>query len=266
MIYKTLSIAGFDGSGGAGIQADLKTFSALGCYGMTVLTALPVQNTCGVKSCYDIPTSVILEQLHAIFEDIRPDAIKIGMLFSHDIIMTVANFLKQYALNIPLVLDPVMVAKSGHALLKPDAIEALKSELIPLSTVITPNLPEAEALLNKPIPTETSMEEAALQLLGLGAQYVYLKGGHLTSEHANDYVISQQAPPLWLTSPRVNTRNTHGTGCTLSAAITALLAKGITPKEAFIEAKNYLHQALIAAQEQTIGKGHGPVHHFHHWW
>lgn len=264
--YKVLSIAGFDGSGGAGIQADLKTFSALGCYGMTVLTALPIQNTCGVKTCYEIPPKAIEEQLQAIFEDIIPDSIKIGMLYNQEIINLVASFLKKHAQNIPIVLDPVLIAKSGDALLKQDALAALKQQLIPLATLITPNLPEASALLNVNIETFGDMETVAVQLLSLGAQYVLLKGGHLAGFEANDLLISHYALPEWLSGQRVKTRNTHGTGCTLSAGIAAYLARGHTMSEACKAAKDYIHQAIVAVQYSSVGKGQGPVHHFHQWW
>lgn len=276
MTHVCLSIAGFDGSGGAGIQADLKTFSALGCYGMNVLTALPVQNTCGVRRCYDIPLSCIQEQLEAIFDDIPPQAIKIGMLFSEPIITLVANFLRQYANRIPIVLDPVMVAKSSHALLQPDAISALKAELIPISTIITPNLPEGYALMDEksplPLQCHTQQKEQSLQkklgikLLTLGANAVLLKGGHASGCTADDLFIAQNEPSVLLSTERIDSKNTHGTGCTLSAAITAFLAQGKSLLVACEAAKQYLFKAIVASKDQCLGKGHGPVHHFHHWW
>lgn len=262
MKYKCLSIAGFDGSGGAGIQADLKTFSALGCYGMTVLTALPVQNTCGVRSCYDIPIKAIQEQLEAIFEDIVPDSIKIGMLFSSEIIETVANFIDKYAKNIPIVLDPVMMAKSGDALLQPEAIQTLKNKLIPLAAIITPNIPEAETL----VPGVIELENLAGELLRLGPQAVLLKGGHAEeSGESNDLFITTQQQ-IWLKSKRIQSKNTHGTGCTLSAAICAFLAKGFTLLEACEQAKHYLYHAMLASKDNSVGLGHGPVHHFYDIW
>ena len=264
--YKALSIAGFDGSGGAGIQADLKTFSAFGCYGMTVLTALPVQNTQGVKSCYPIPLQAIEEQLEAIFEDIKPDSIKIGMLFNSDIIELVANFLKRQAQGIPLVLDPVIVAKGGAALLVPEALESLKTHLIPLATVITPNLPEAEALTARAIHSTTEMLEVAQELIDLGAQNVLLKGGHLAEAHSNDLLLSAERNENWLTSPRVRSKNTHGTGCTLSAAIASGLAQGLDLLSACQLAKRYIYHAIDAAKDEKIGHGQGPVHHFYHLW
>ena len=262
MLYKCLSIAGFDGSGGAGLQADLKTFSALGCYGMTVLTALPIQNTMGVRGCYDIPLTAIQEQLEAIFDDIIPDSIKIGMLFNRDIVELVSRFLEERATGIPIVLDPVMVAKSGDYLLLPEAIGALKERLIPLVSLITPNLPEAMALTGEP----KNMPAQAEKLLALGAKAVLLKGGHQEGPDANDLYRDQHGEEVWLKSPRINSKNTHGTGCTLSAAIAANLARGLPLIDACRHAKNYLFEALKAAQYRSVGHGHGPVHHFYASW
>lgn len=262
MKYTCLSIAGFDGSGGAGIQADLKTFSALGCYGMTVLTALPVQNTRGVKNCYQLPLQCIEEQLETLFEDIRPDCIKIGMLFSRDIIELVADFLTKEASGIPMVLDPVMMAKSGDPLLLPDAIETLKNKLIPQATLITPNLPEAYSLT----ASTPSFDELGKQLLNLGPQAVLLKGGHATNDESNDLFLEKNHDPIWLKTKRIESNNTHGTGCTLSAAICAYLALGFPLFEACSKAKHYLTGAIKAAQHQSVGHGHGPVHHFHSIW
>ena len=266
MIAKVLTIAGFDSSGGAGIQADLKTFSAWGCYGMSVLTALPIQNTCGVKNCYDIPLPAIEEQLEVIFDDIVPDAIKIGMLFTREIICLVANFLKTYALTIPIVLDPVMVAKSGDRLLLPCAVEVLKKELLPLVTILTPNLLEAEELTGKKIVDEEEMPLMATLLLAQGPQAVLVKGGHLTSEKSTDFYLEKKGQTKWLMKERIVTPNTHGTGCTLSAAIASALALGYSPLVACQMAKDYLHQALQAGKYYSLGQGHGPVHHFYHLW
>ena len=262
MQYKCLSIAGFDGSGGAGIQADLKTFSALGCYGMTVLTALPIQNTMGVRHCYEIPLAAILEQLEAIFDDIVPDSIKIGMLFNQEIVELVADFLEQHAVGIPIVLDPVMVAKSGDYLLLPEAMTVLKRRLIPLATIVTPNLLEAEALTE---PTE-DMQMLAGKLLDLGAKTVLLKGGHQGGPYSNDVYMDHGRQAIWFNSPRIDSKNTHGTGCTLSAAIAAYLARGVPLLEACQSAKKYLFGALLAAKDRSVGKGHGPVNHFYNLW
>ncbi|RZI45537.1 bifunctional hydroxymethylpyrimidine kinase/phosphomethylpyrimidine kinase [Rickettsiales endosymbiont of Peranema trichophorum] len=255
-----LSIAGFDGSGGAGIQADLKTFSATGCYGMTVLTALPIQNTCGVRSCYDLTISSIQEQLQAIFDDIKPDAIKIGMLFSTEIIELVAAFLIQNAKDIPIVLDPVMVAKSGDTLLQNDAIKALKKSLIPIVHIITPNLPEAKAL----VPGDDK-NILAKRLLDLGCTSVLLKGGHEDSHTSDDLFLSARSSEI-LSAPRIHSKNTHGTGCTLSAAIASFIGQGLSTLDACKKAKTYLHAAILHSKDIAIGKGHGPVHHFHHLW
>lgn len=266
MKHKVLSIAGFDGSGGAGIQADLKTFSALGCYGMTVLTALPVQNTCGVRSCYDIPLQAIKEQLEAIFDDIIPDAIKIGMLFNSDIVKLVSSFLKTNAKNIPIVLDPVMVAKSGDPLLLPEAINSLKESLIPITTIITPNIPEALELTGIKYANSNNMPEIANKLISLGSKAVLLKGGHLEGDTSKDLYLDNHNNQLWLEAPRITSRNIHGTGCTLSAAISSYLALGMQLDKACKLAKEYLYEAIKAAKDENIGKGQGSVHHFHKLW
>ncbi len=257
-----LTIAGFDGSGGAGIQADLKTFSALGVYGMTVLTALPVQNTCGVRRCYDISLPCIEDQLLAIFEDIRPHSIKVGMLFSAPIVELVANFLRQYAVDIPIVLDPVMVAKSGSPLLQTEAMAVLKEKLLPLATIVTPNIPEAHALVG----LNDDLLDLSQKILQLGANAVLLKGGHLSGDGSDDLFLQNDGTRQWLYATRINTKNTHGTGCTLSAAICAFLAKDKSLLEACVDAKEYLSAAILAAAETSVGKGWGPVHHFYDVW
>ena len=263
---KVLTIAGFDGSGGAGIQADLKTFSAFGCYGTSVLTALPVQNTLGVRNCYEIPLKAIEEQLSAIFDDIIPDSIKIGMLFKSEIIELVADFLKKEANSIPIILDPVMVAKSGDRLLLSNAIDALKTQLIPLAAIITPNLPEAYELTGINATTPDNMLQAANQLLKLRAKSVLLKGGHLEGNECSDLYINEEGISTWLKAERIITSNTHGTGCTLSAAIASCLAHGMGMLEACKVAKYYLYNALKAASNKKIGLGKGSVHHFYHLW
>jgi hydroxymethylpyrimidine/phosphomethylpyrimidine kinase len=257
---KCLSIAGFDGSGGAGIQADLKTFSSFGCYGMTVLTALPVQNTCGVRKCYEIPLSAIEEQLEAIFDDIIPDSIKIGMLFNSNIVNLVADFLKERAKGIPIVLDPVMLAKSGDPLLLPEAIDSLKTKLIPLSTIITPNMPEAQVLVSS---TSNDQQVVSKALIKLGSESVLLKGGHLGGDKSNDLYLDQDGNSKCFEAMRIDTRNTHGTGCTLSAAIAACLALGKDLPMSCKLAKDYLYNALDSAKNLEIGKGNGPVNHIY---
>lgn len=267
MQYKALSIGGFDGSGGAGIQADLKTFSAFGCYGMTALTSLAVQNTQGVKACYELPLKSIEEQLEAIFMDIKPDAIKIGMLFKTEIVELVAHYLSKHAQEIPIVLDPVLVAKSGDNLLDPEALTALKIHLMPLATLITPNLPEAAALLGISGVSAKKMPEIATQLLAFGSNAVLLKGGHLQCDNkSNDLLLNQQGESHWFSSIRINSKNTHGTGCTLSAAIASGLAMELELIDACHLAKHYITRAIKAAKDEQIGKGNGPVHHFYHLW
>lgn len=258
-IKKVLSIAGFDGSGGAGLQADLKTFTVLGCYGMTVLTALPIQNTCGVRSCYAIPLHVIAEQLASIFEDIKPDAIKIGMLFSAEIIMLVSSFLAKNAAGIPIILDPVMIAKSGDILLQDEAIDTLKAQLIPLCTLITPNLPEADALVGH----QQDHNKLAESLLALGPQAILLKGGHGVGKSSDDLFVDRQGEHCLLTSTRLDSKNTHGTGCTLSAAICAYRAQGHSLLEACKLAKQYLWGAIHSSQTFSVGRGQGPVNHIY---
>lgn len=257
-----LSIAGFDGSGGAGLQADLKTFSALGCYGTTVLTALPIQNTQGVRRCYELPLQSIVDQLEALFDDITPDSIKIGMLYQKEIIELVAHFLKKRASGIPIVLDPVMISKSGHTLLSDNAVEALIQHLIPMASLITPNLPEAIALTK----SNEDMLYLTEKLLTFGAQAVLLKGGHAGGTMSCDVFKTTKTSPIWLNAQRIKTQNTHGTGCTLSAAIAAYLAKGQDLLNACRLAKTYLLEALMAAKDTSIGHGHGPVHHFYALW
>lgn len=265
-LYKVLTIAGFDGSGGAGIQADLKTFSALGCYATTALTALPVQNTQGVKSVYEIETICLEEQIRAILEDISMNAIKIGMLHRQEIIEAVAALLKHY--RVPnIVLDPVMVAKSGDRLLKPQAILAMKRSLFPLTTVLTPNLLEASELLEREIEDKEQMEKAALELLQMGPKAVVLKGGHLNGDCDDCLCLNRKKPEIhWFSSRRIQTRNVHGTGCTFSAAIAAFLARGFTVLDSVTRAKEYITEAIDAGKEWKIGRGNGPVHHFYHSW
>lgn len=260
-----LTIAGSDSGGGAGIQADLKAFSALGVYGASVITAVTAQNTRGVTGVADIPPDMVRAQLDAVFDDLRVDAVKIGMLSRVDTITEVAKALRRYRPR-HVVLDPVMVAKSGDVLLQPDAISALSSELLPLATVVTPNLPEAIALGGwEGEVTLESMPEIARTILNHGAGAVLLKGGHLQSEHSPDLLMTQEGSALF-PGERIETKNTHGTGCTLSSAIAALLARGLPLHDAIREAKAYLAEAIRRADELEVGSGHGPVHHFHALW
>ena len=260
-----VTIAGSDSGGGAGIQADLKTFSALGVYGASVIAALTAQNTKGVTGIHDVPPDFITAQIDAVFSDLDVRAVKIGMLSQPAVIEAVAAGLERWkAKNV--VLDPVMVATSGDRLLNPDAIDVLKRVLIPRALVITPNLPEAAALLDEPLArNEDEMLAQAGRLRDRGAQAVLIKGGHGDSAESVDMLVLASSFTR-LATPRVDTRNTHGTGCTLSSAIAAGLAKGLDLVAAAREAKVYVSEAIAAANRLTIGSGHGPVHHFHKWW
>ncbi|MFB9886430.1 bifunctional hydroxymethylpyrimidine kinase/phosphomethylpyrimidine kinase [Balneatrix alpica] len=261
---QVLTIAGSDSSGGAGIQADLKTFMALGCYGASVITAITAQNTCGVQQAQALSAELVVGQLQAVLQDLNIRAIKTGMLANRAIIQAIAPLLQQAA--IPLVLDPVMLAKSGHALLAEDAIEAFCQLLLPQAQLITPNLPEAAALCQRAEPdNEDEMQELAAALLLRGAKAVLLKGGHLAGPEAVDWFTDGQH---WqrFASPRIATRNSHGTGCTLAAAICAGLGQGLPLLAAIEQAKRYLQQALAQADALAVGQGHGPLHHAHAWW
>jgi hydroxymethylpyrimidine/phosphomethylpyrimidine kinase len=260
-----VTIAGSDSSGGAGIQADLKTFSALGVYGASVITALTAQNTQGVTGIHDVPAHFIAQQIDAVFSDLKVNAVKIGMLSVPVAIATVAAGLERWKQTL-VVLDPVMIATSGDRLLAPAAIDVLKRELIPRALVITPNLHEAAALLNEPMARdEDEMRAQAEKLLRLGAQAVLIKGGHAQSTDATDLLVTPSAIAR-LTGEKFDTANTHGTGCTLSSAVAAGLAKGQRLSEAVADAKSYVTHAIGAANELEIGEGHGPTHHFHAWW
>ncbi|SFB39307.1 hydroxymethylpyrimidine/phosphomethylpyrimidine kinase [Rhizobium sp. NFR07] len=265
-IRNVLSIAGSDPSGGAGIQADLKAFSARGTYGMAALTALTAQNTRGVTAIQTLPADFVRAEIEAVFADIRVDAVKIGMIANAEIAGAVADALAPYAENMPIVLDPVMVAKGGSPLLAPDAMQAVIDRLMPLATLVTPNLPEAAALLGEPeAVTREQMADQARRLLGCGPKAVLVKGGHLETEDSPD-VLVQAAGLAWLEGARIATRNTHGTGCTLSSAIAAELAKGASMVSAVTIAKAYLAEAIAAADRLDVGSGHGPVHHFVELW
>jgi hydroxymethylpyrimidine/phosphomethylpyrimidine kinase len=266
LIANVLTIAGSDSGGGAGIQADLKTFSALGVYGASVITALTAQNTRAVTAIHDVPPTFVTAQLDAVFDDITFAAVKIGMLSRSEIIAAVAAGLRRHGAK-SVVLDPVMVAKSGDRLLHADAIAAMKERLLPLATVITPNLPEAAVLLDEEAAQdEAGMIRAAARLRALGPQAVLLKGGHLSEGSESIDVLDDGDEPLTLAAPRIATVNTHGTGCTLSSAIAALLARGLSLRDAVRAAKAYISAAIQAADRLRVGHGHGPVHHFHGLW
>ena len=261
MIPNILSIAGSDPSGGAGIQADIKAISANGGYAMAAITALTAQNTCGVQRVELVSPEMVLAQISAIRDDIRIDAVKIGMLGSTDLVQAVAQALK--GLAVPLVLDPVMVAKGGDRLLAPEAVTSLRDVLLPMATVVTPNLPEAADLLGQPeAESRAVMEHQARALLAHGAGAVLLKGGHLGGDHSPDLLMMQDAA-VWLDGPRHATRHTHGTGCTMSSALAAQLGHGQNLGAACARAKTYVAGAIGAAATLSVGHGHGPTHHFH---
>jgi hydroxymethylpyrimidine/phosphomethylpyrimidine kinase len=260
-----VTIAGSDSGGGAGIQADLKTFSALGVYGASVITALTAQNTRGVRAIHDVPPPFIAEQIDAVFSDLAVNAVKIGMLSRPKAIEAVAAGLERWK-QTKVVLDPVMIAASGDRLLAPEAVDVLRRVLIPRTLVITPNLPEAAALLDAPLArNEADMREQAKRLLGLGCHAVLLKGGHAEGPESIDVLI-EATTEARLAAERVATENTHGTGCTLSSAIAAGLAKGQDLATSVRKAKDYVTAAIAAADRIKVGSGHGPTHHFHAWW
>jgi hydroxymethylpyrimidine/phosphomethylpyrimidine kinase len=263
---RVLTIAGSDSGGGAGIQADLKTFAALGCYGMSAITALTAQNTVGVSGIHPVPPAFAAAQIAAVLEDIGADAVKIGMLYSAELIRAVAEQLQKYnARNI--VLDPVMVAQSGDRLLRDDAVGAITEYLMPLADVLTPNIPEAEVLVGRGIRSVEDMRQAARDLGRFGSRSILVKGGHREEDDSSDLLyVCREDRFVTLTAERVSSRNTHGTGCTLSAAIAAGLARGEALEDAVRRAKEYISRAIRAGAGYTIGHGHGPVHHFFQFW
>ena len=259
-----LTIAGSDSSGGAGIQADLKTMLANHVYGMSAITALTAQNTTGVTDIMEVTPEFLAEQLDSVFTDIRPDAVKTGMVSSSQLIETIADKLREYkAVNI--VVDPVMVATSGAKLICDEAMETLKKKLLTLATVITPNIPEAEVLSGMKITSKEDMVTAAEKISNTYGCSVLLKGGHSLND-ANDLLVEQGKEPVWFMGRRIANTNTHGTGCTLSSAFASMLAKGLPLPEAAAAAKNYINDAIIAGAEYEIGHGFGPVKHFWALW
>lgn len=257
---RVLSIAGSDSGGGAGIQADLKTFAALGCFGMTALTALTAQNTLGVRSIHGVPLTFLTEQIDAVVEDIGVDAVKIGMLHSADTVRTVASAIQRHGLE-RVVLDPVMVATSGAKLIDDRAVDVLVRELFPLAAVVTPNLDEAALLVDRPLLGEADMEAAARELLERGAQAVLVKGGHLAGGVVSDLLHVRGGAPQWMQAPRIVTPNTHGTGCTLSSAIASHLALGAGLSDAVLRAREFVRGALEAGAQVRTGGGSGPLNH-----
>lgn len=254
---RILTIAGSDSSGGAGIQADIKTISALGGYAMTAITAITAQNTLGVRDIHPVPPASVVQQIEACAEDIGIDAIKTGMLLNAEIITAITSSLRD--MRLPLILDPVMVATSGARLLDADALEAL-TQLIPLAQLITPNIPEAEILSHQAIKTRDDMIQAAEVIAALGAKAILLKGGHLEEDTVHD-LLWQDGKAEWFSSPRITTRHTHGTGCTLAAALATEIGRGTPMAQAVRIARDYVHQAILNAPE--LGAGNGPLGHFH---
>ena len=260
-VFKAMTIAGSDSGGGAGVQADLKTFAALGVYGTSVLTAITAQNTVGVTAVHEIPTDVISAQIEAVITDIGAAAVKTGMLSSSDIVQTVARELERYGVG-NLVVDPVMVAKSGDSLLREEAVDALRLRLVPLATVVTPNIPEAEALTGMTIATGDDVRRAAEIIVGMGAASVVVKGGHLAGPATDVFYDGSRF--LEFTAQRIDTVNTHGTGCTFASAVAAGLAGGLDPVAAVGQAKDFVTEAIRASF--PIGSGHGPLNHFYKLW
>lgn len=260
---RVLSIAGSDSGGGAGIQADLKTCAALGCYGMTAIAAITVQNTLGVTGIHGVPLDIVRGQIDAVVQDIGVDAVKIGMLATPDVVSVVVDAIRRHQIR-NVVLDPVMVATSGDRLIVPETAQALVQELFPLATVITPNLDEAALLLGRNIDGIAALDEAVSDLLALGAPAVLLKGGHLSGDLVMD-VLGRQGQVagdyLRLQSQRIVTHNGHGTGCTLSSAIASFLAQGLALEAAVTEARRYILGAIEAGAEVYTGRGHGPLNH-----
>lgn len=257
-----LSIAGSDSSGGAGIQADLKTFSALGVYGATAITAVTAQNTVGVHAQCALPPQMVYDQIVAVVDDLHPSVVKIGMLSNSEIVSAVAEALGRYAL--PVVLDPVIVSSSGHRLLSEEAVDVIKEKLLPMSILTTPNIPEMEALTGVQISTDSTKSDAARHLLSYGVKAVLLKGGHEEGEVKRDLLFQTHGDALNVeefSTETIPTRNIHGTGCTLSSAIAALLARGLGLSEAVAEGKRFITEALRAGADVAIGQGYGPVNH-----
>lgn len=261
--HTVLTIAGSDCSGGAGIQADIKTISALGCYAASAITAVTVQNTCGVSAIHPIPAEYVKSQIEAVMTDIKPEAVKIGMINDVEIVRAIASSIKTYRPKF-VVFDPVMVSTSGCKLIEDKAIEAIKNELIPLSTIITPNLKEAIVLTGDNISHAGSMIEAGRKILNYGCHSVLVKGGHLDGDDMCDVLcINGDSNPYTFTARKIDSHNTHGTGCTLSSAIATNLALGYTLQEAVNRAKEYVYKGILIGKDIHIGNGHGPLNHFH---
>ena len=258
-----LTIAGSDPSGGAGIQADLKTFSALGCYGMSAITALTAQNTLGVTGIHSIPPDFVAQQLDTLLQDITPNAIKIGMVHTPQLAVVIADFLLQFP-HIPVVLDPVMIATSGDRLIEDATAAAIIQKLFPLATIITPNMDEASLLAGIPVTSVPDMQAAGKKILSMGSKAVLVKGGHLPSETLTSLLFASQSHEVTeYTSQKIATKNMHGSGCTLSSAIAAYLALGYALPQAVQKAQDYVHGAILHGADVITGKGHGPLNHFY---
>lgn len=256
-----LTIAGFDGSGGAGIQADIKTISALGCYATSVLTALPVQNTQGVRNIFPIPVEAVSEQIESILDDIFPDAIKIGMVHTPELVETIVKTLVKYK-NVPIVFDPVMVATSGHRLIEEQTIKTIIEKLFPIADIITPNMDEAGLLANMKVDTLDDMKIAGERIKELGCKNILLKGGHLETELITSLLYNNAGHYRTFESAKITTNNTHGSGCTLSSAIASFIAQGNNIDKAVELAQNYVSKAIYHGHDVQTGKGNGPLNHF----
>ncbi|TLP71164.1 bifunctional hydroxymethylpyrimidine kinase/phosphomethylpyrimidine kinase [Maribacter sp. ACAM166] len=257
----TMTIAGFDPSGGAGIQADIKTISALGCFATSVLTALPVQNTMGVRTIYPIPYQTVKEQIEAILGDIFPDALKIGMVHTSELVATIVETLSDYP-KMPIVFDPVMVATSGHKLIKDETIQGIVSTLLPIADIITPNLDEAAILADMKIETVEDMYLAGKKIKKIGAKNILLKGGHLKTAQLTSLFFSEDDEIYEFHFEKYDTKNTHGSGCSLSSAIASYLAQGKSMLDAVTLGQNYVKEAIYQGKDVIIGKGNGPLNHF----
>lgn len=256
-----LTIAGFDGSGGAGIQADIKTISALGCYATSVLTALPVQNTQGVRNIFPIPVEAVSEQIESILDDIFPDAIKIGMVHTPELVETIVETLGRYK-KVPVVFDPVMVATSGHRLIEEETIQTIIEKLFPISDIITPNMDESAILANMDVKTLDDMKIAGERIKEFGCKHILLKGGHQTTEKITSLFYNDTNDFQTFESLKLNTKNTHGSGCTLSSAIASFIAQGNSVDKAVELAQNYVSEAIYHGRDVKTGKGNGPLNHF----
>lgn len=256
-----ITIAGSDSGGGAGIQADLKTFSALGCFGTSAITAITVQNTMGVTGIHSVPAEIVSDQVTAVMDDIAPSSVKIGMVHSSALANAITGTLKKYP-DVPVIFDPVMIATSGDRLIEEDTVTTIKTTLFPISRLITPNIDEAVFLTGKTVENVEDMKAVAKELLETGCFAVLLKGGHLKGEMVHDVYVSREGEEIVFNSAYITSNNVHGTGCTLSSAIAAYIALGCSLKDAITEAREFVHQAIDSGKDVQTGHGHGPLNHF----